>query len=353
MAQDLKSILDKATISDDVKADVWDAYKASTSTNDLVERFKKVPISDGLKADLWDLKQSEIQQTQRGPLALQPLPEPPPKKIETPETISQRVRRLAGYFIPENPVRTGFGIGGAALGATATLPSWVAPPLAIPAAAVAGGAGYTGGTHLYDLITGTMPGGARTSWEYARQIPSEFAAGAVQEGLGPAVSSAIGGAGREATEMIRPTLARVLTRGGTQAAEKAAGEYSAKELATELAKAGGKMFGGERIGEHIGGWIGEISGIGKEHGKTAGEVLGVILASPLAQQLTAAGKAALVDLVNRGAIEEVIGVLEGELVWRGLSPGPVQSRADAMDRLDAIGRMPAHSPGFRRATAGR
>ena len=59
MPDDLRPILDPLKVSDDVKADVWDAYHAASSQADFKARFDKLAIPDEVKADLWDRKFSQ------------------------------------------------------------------------------------------------------------------------------------------------------------------------------------------------------------------------------------------------------------------------------------------------------
>lgn len=53
---DIKGILDRLSVSDDVKAQAWDDFYDSADTADFQKRFDRLSIPDNAKADLWDAK---------------------------------------------------------------------------------------------------------------------------------------------------------------------------------------------------------------------------------------------------------------------------------------------------------
>jgi|SRR5215831_4789967 len=80
--------------------------------------------------------------------------------------------------------RTATGMAGAALGGAATLPAYVTGPGGLAGTALGAGAGYTGGTHLYDILTGTRP--------EKEDITGEMVTGALQEVGGPQMAKGLG-----------------------------------------------------------------------------------------------------------------------------------------------------------------
>jgi len=55
----LAAILKQAALTQTQRADIWDAFQASTTTDDLTERLKPLGVPARVKADLWDLKARE------------------------------------------------------------------------------------------------------------------------------------------------------------------------------------------------------------------------------------------------------------------------------------------------------
>lgn len=56
MPQQVEKLLDPLKVSDDLKADAWDAFYESATLDDFKARIDKIGLPDTVKADLWDLK---------------------------------------------------------------------------------------------------------------------------------------------------------------------------------------------------------------------------------------------------------------------------------------------------------
>lgn len=94
----------------------------------------------------------------------------------------QSVGEFAKSMVPTP--REATGMVGAAIGSSASVPAYVTGPGGVAATALGGGLGYTGGTHLYDIMTGTHPEKDTTT--------QDVLSGALQEGIGPKMTEKIG-----------------------------------------------------------------------------------------------------------------------------------------------------------------
>ena len=116
--------------------------------------------------------------------------------------------------------RTLAGTAGAAVGGAVTLPTYLTGPEAVAGTALAGGLGYTGGTHLYDVMTGSKP---------ESTISEDMMSGALQEAGGPLLSKGIAS---RAEKGIPKAVERAIAPSGAK--EKFALKGISKELAEDF-----------------------------------------------------------------------------------------------------------------------
>lgn len=168
-------ILQRASISDNVRADAYDAVSQATDRTDLARRLRALPLTDDVRADLWDTRFGKTPSTAA--------PDAPPRSL---------VDRAVGA-LPMIGGTAGGIIGGA--GGTAFGLGFGGIPGAVGGAALGGAAGES----ARQLLTRARGG----------EAPTTAGGAAMEIGKEAAIQGALEGAGAGVLRAARAGLKRI------------------------------------------------------------------------------------------------------------------------------------------------
>ncbi|HTA24728.1 MAG TPA: hypothetical protein VK763_14445 [Terriglobales bacterium] len=94
---DIKPILDRLNLPDNVKAQAWDAYYGAKDPGDFKQRFDSLAIPDDAKANLWDMRFSP----QSATTGAVPSPSPSLAKIQSNQQFDQITSPSSPFSSPE------------------------------------------------------------------------------------------------------------------------------------------------------------------------------------------------------------------------------------------------------------